>query len=89
MYVLEGNRLWEARAKAGRPVGGRQWAQTKIVAVEVVRSGQILCKVGSKGLPDRLDVGYEKKKEEVQKDSKSFGLTSWDNELAVYDLGRS
>ena len=62
MYVLEGNRLWEARAKAGRPVGGRQWAQTKIVAVEVVRSGQILCKVGSKGLPDRLDVGYEKKK---------------------------
>lgn len=46
---------------------GRQWAQTKIVAVEVVRSDQILFKVGPKGLLGRLDVGCEKEKRKSKK----------------------
>lgn len=42
-----------------------------------------LFKVEIKGFPNRLGVGCEKEAR-VKKDTKSFGLTSWDNRPATY-----
>lgn len=51
------------------------WA--RILAVEVMRSGQPVCGRGSAGLVDGPAVRSEKRRGRIRDDSKAFGLSNW------------